>query len=160
MHKNGTIIIVADLGELKAYRVTVTQGVDPHESMQVSHVNPMNTEKTAAHLELITDRDYVSAHHRIVEEMSDKPGRVGGAKTGEPHNTLLEKDRRSVEAVATDINALIAGEAPEAWYLAFPKETNNQLTELLDAGTVKSLAKNVPQDLTKTPKEALLSHFE
>jgi len=160
MHTNGTIIITADLGELKAYRVVVTEGVDPHESMQVSHVNPMNVSKSATHLELITDRDYISGRHLIGEEMSDKPGRVGGAKTGEPHNTLLEKDRKGLETVASDINAIIEEEGPEVWYLSFPKETNKQLSGMLSASAVKSLSKNIPQDLTKTAKEALLSHFE
>jgi len=159
MLANGTMIVVADLGELKAYRVVVTKGVDPHETMQVSHVNPMNAAKTAAHLERISDRDYVDAHHRVHEEMSDKPGRFD-VSTGEPHNMLTEKDRRALEAVAGDINALIAQERPAAWCLAFPKETNGQLKAMLDATALKSLAANLAKDLTKTPKEALLSHFE
>jgi len=160
MHTNGTIIITADLGQLKAYRVVVTEGVDPHETMQVSHVNPMNTSKTAAHLELITDRDYVSGHKRIGEEMSDKPGSVGGTKTGEPHNTLQEKERKGLELVASEINEIIAKECPEAWYLSFPKETNKQLSGMLSASAVKSLCKNIPQDLTGASKETLLSHFD
>ena len=159
MHTNGTIIVTADLGQLKAYRVVVTEGVDPHESMQVSHVNPMNTGKKATHLEVISERDYVSAHHPVAEEMSDRPGRFD-VSTGEPHNMLLERDRKAMEMIAEDINALIASEAPEVWYLAFPKETNGHLTGMLSASAVKSLSKNVAQDLTKTKKEALLSHFE
>ena len=159
MLENGTIIVVADLGELKAYRVVVTKGVDPHETMQVSHVNPMNTAKQKAHLEQIGDRDYIGAHHRVHEEMSDKPGRFD-VSTGEPHNMLAEKDRRALEALAGDINALIAQEQPAAWCLAFPKETNGQLKAMLDAAALGCLTENLAKDLTKTPKEALLSHFE
>ena len=159
MLANGTMIVVADLGELKAYRVVVTEGVDPHETMQVSHVNPMNTAKTAVHLERISDRDYVEAHHRMQEEMSDKAGRFDES-SGEPHNMMAEKERRALEAVAEDINALIAQERPEAWCLAFPKETNAQLKAMLDAAALERLAANLAKDLTQTPKEALLSHFE
>ena len=159
MHTNGTVIIVADLGRLKAYRIVVTEGTDPHETMQVSHVNPVRTEKRAVHLELINEREYVDAHHRVSEEMSDKPGRFD-VSTGEAHHMLLEKDRRGLETIAGDINALISREAPETWYLAFPKETNGQLTGMLDTQVVKSLAGNLAKDLAQTPKEELLSHFE
>jgi len=158
MYQNGTIIIVADLGRLKAYRVVVSEGIDPHETMQVSHVNPMNTKKTAMRLELIDDREYVDAHHRVSEEMSDKPGRFD-VSTGEAHHMLLEKDRRGLEAIAEDINALIAREAPESWCLAFPKETNGQLAEMLDAKAAESLECNLAKDLAQTPTEELLSHF-
>ena len=158
MLENGTIIIAADLGRLKAYRVVVSEGKDPHETMQVSHVNPQDTTKKAIHLDMFNERDYVDARHRTSEEMSDKPGRFD-VSTGEPHNQLLEKDRRGLEAVAEDINAIISEAAPEAWYLAFPKETNTQLTEMLDPAVAKCLAGNVAKDLAQTPKEELLSHF-
>lgn len=156
--QNGTIIVTADLGQLKAYRVVVTTGDDPHETMQVSHVNPMNMEKSSTHLELINERDYVSARHPVAEEMSDRPGRFD-VSTGEPHNQLLEKDRKGLEMIAQDINALISEAAPDAWYMAFPQDTNKQLTGMLDANVVKSLAGNVAKDLVQTPKEELLSHF-
>jgi hypothetical protein len=159
MLKNGMIVVTADLGQLKAYRVVETSGVDPHEAMQVSHANPMKNQKKALHLEPVTERDYVAARQRISEEMSDKPGRLGSGKV-EAHNMLLEKDRRSLEAVAEDINALIAKEAPEAWCLAFPKETNGRLTSMLNAGAKKCLVKNLSKDLAKTSKQTLLSHFE
>jgi hypothetical protein len=159
MHTNGTIVIAADLGRLNAYRVVVTEGVDPHESMQVSHVNPENTEKTATHLEPISERDYVEAHGRVSEKMSDKSGNLHNAN-GEQHGRSEEMERQELETIAGDINALIAKEAPQAWYLAFPKALNAQLKEMLDASAAESLAKNVAQDLANTPKEALLSHFE
>ncbi|WP_345990466.1 host attachment protein [Sulfurimonas sp. HSL1-2] len=158
MYANGTIVVVADLGRLKAYRVVVTEGNDPHETMQVSHANPMDTKTTAVHLELLTERDYVDARHPVSESMSDKPGRFD-VSTGEPHNMLLEKDRRGLEAVADDINALITDAAPETWCLAFPKETNGQLTALLDTRIVDTLACNLAKNLAQTPKEELLSHF-
>ena len=159
MLANGSMIVVADLGRLKAYRVVVTSGKDPHESMQVSHVNPMDTEKTAVHLELVNEHDYVSGHGRVSEKMSDKDGNLHNA-SGEAHGRSEELERQNLEAIAGDISALIAQEAPQTWCLAFPKGLNAQLTEMLDATAAKSLAKNVAQDLANTPKEKLLSHFE
>ena len=156
MNFNGSIIVVADLGQLKAYRVVTTTGIDPQESMQVSHVNRTGTEKKSTNLELILDTDYLEAHKRISEDMSDKTGRFG-ASTGESHNMLLEKERRGLKQIADDINTLIAKEAPGKWCLAFPRETNPQLSKLLDT---QKLVKNIPSNLTKINKSKLLSHFE
>jgi hypothetical protein len=158
MLTNGTILVVADLGRLKAYRVVVTESVDRHDTMQVSHVNPINTEKTAMHLELVGERDYVEGHGRVSEKMSDKEGNLHNA-SGEAHGRSEELERQKIETIAGDINALIAQEAPETWCLAFPKGLNAELTELLDAGAAKCLVKNVAQDLSNTPKEQLLTHF-
>lgn len=158
MNFDGSIIIVADLGQLKAYRVVKKSGVDPHETMQVTHVNRTSEEKTSMNLELICDVDYVSPHTHISEEMSDKPGRFD-VSTGEPHNMKLEKERRGLKQVADDINGLIAKEAPESWCLAFPQETNRQLEEMLDAPAKQKLAKNLPSDLTKVHTDQLLSRF-
>lgn len=159
MLKEGNVVIIADLGRLKAYRVDVSTGVDPHETMQVSHVNPAKTEKKAVNLRAISEREYVEGRGRVIDKMSDKSGNLHNA-SGEAHGRSEELERQNLEAIAGDINALIAQEAPEAWCLAFPKGLNTRLTQMLDAQAAKSLTKNVTQDLTKTSAEALLSHFE
>jgi hypothetical protein len=159
MNTEGTLFIVADLGHMKAYRRVVKSGVDPHETMQVSHVNKSADSKTSVLLEELLNVDYVDARTRISEEMSDKPGRFD-VSTGEPHNMLLEKDRRGLKQIADDICKLVADHAPNSWHLAFPKETNRQLVEMLDANTAKKLDKNLQRDLTKVDKNDLLSHFE
>ncbi|MEJ2501182.1 MAG: hypothetical protein P8Y65_08705 [Campylobacterales bacterium] len=115
MHTNGTIVIAADLGRLNAYRVVVTEGVDPHESMQVSHVNPENTEKTATHLEPISERDYVEAHGRVSEKMSDKSGNLHNAN-GEQHGRSEEMERQELETIAGTCSTLRRLNAwPKTW---------------------------------------------
>lgn len=158
MLQNGNIIIVADLGQLKAYRVTAVTGIDRQETMQVSHANRKGTEKRTLNLELLSDIDYIAAHTRASEELSDKSGQFG-ASSGEPHNLKLEQARRGLKQIAEDIGTLLAKESPKAWHLAFPKETNRQLRELLENGVKASLGTNVASDLTKVRKEKLLSHF-
>jgi hypothetical protein len=158
MNLEGSIIVVADLGELKAYRVVKSTGIDPHETMQVSHVNRMEGEKNRLNVELLCDLEYVDPHTHISDDMSDKPGRFD-VSTGDPHNMKLEKERRGLKQIAGDINDLIAKETPESWCLAFPKETNQQLSELLDPPVKQKLAKNLPSDLTKVHRDQLLSHF-
>ncbi|MBU1643280.1 hypothetical protein KKE54_07955, partial [bacterium] len=62
MKFNGTILIIGDLGQLKAYRVAGLSGMDRQDSAQVSHMQHRGTEKESTVLELITDVDYVESH--------------------------------------------------------------------------------------------------
>lgn len=159
MNFDNTIIIVADLGQLKAYRVVTKIGIDRQGSMQVSNPSVSGSEKKSINLELILDIDYISAHKHISDEMSDKTGRLD-ISTGEQHNMLLEKDRRGLKQINNDIKTIVDKEAPSSWCLAFPKETNKQLTEMLDANIKKKLVKNLTSDLTKINKGKLLSYFK
>jgi len=165
MNLNGHIIIVADLGEFKAYRVNVVSGSDPHETMQVAHVNKTGGEKTAVNLELLRDVDYIASHTRTSEAMSDQQGQFGAdsgeaRSTGEAHNSALEEERRGLEKVAQDISAVLAETGAPVWHLAFPKAHNAELLEMLGAEAKNSLKKCVAADLTKVAKGELLSHFE
>lgn len=166
MNYDGHIVVVGDLGQLKAYRVSRVTGVDRLESMQVSHAQNRGTVKESTVLEPIFDIDYLEAHGRISEKMSDKTGRKGnptgrkGSSTGEPHNTELAKEGDILKQISDDIAAIIEKESPSMWHLAFPKALNNKLNEKLNQQVKKSLKKNVAADLTKIDKNKLLSHFE
>lgn len=159
MNFDGHIIVVADLGQLKAYRISNVTGVDRHESMQVSHAQKRGTVKESTVLELILDIDYVAAHGRISEQMSDKNGRMGSS-TGESHNAKVEKESSGLKQISDDIASIIKKESPAQWHLAFPKATNNKLNDKLDPQIKKTLKKNIAADLTKIDKNRLLSHFE
>ncbi len=169
MKFKGSIIVVADLGELKAYRVDEFIGTDRHESAEVSHIQHHGTEKEATVLELVAHINYLESHGKSAEHVSDQAGRFGenmGAsmgeahETGEAHNTALERDRRILKAISEDIKTIIEKESPRSWYLAFPKDKHNKLGEMLSADIRKTLRKSVPSDLTKMKTSELLSHFE
>lgn len=163
MKFNKSVLVIGSLGELKAYKVVKTIGIDRHQTAQVSHVNNQGEQKESTQLELITDINYIEPRKKIKDIQSDQSGRFGGqvgASTGEEHDTALERDERTLKEISKEIKKIIEKEAPSAWHLAFPKESHKKLEELLSANIKKTLVKIVPSNLTKTPKEKLLSHFE
>ncbi|MBE0499288.1 MAG: host attachment protein [Campylobacterales bacterium] len=159
MKFNGSILVLGDLGQLKAYRVGEVVGTDSQNSMQVSHVHHHGTQKRSTVLDLITDINYIDPRKKTEDLLSDQAGRFRSS-IGEAHNRALERDRQTLQLISEDIKSLIEKESPDSWYLAFPKESHNELHAMLSEEIKKSLHKVVPSDLTKTAKEKLLSHFE
>jgi hypothetical protein len=143
------VIVTADLGHFRAYRVTKVKWESPR-------------------VELIESYDTTGAHGKLSEKYSDANGRfgmMGGKKgaacgNGEPHNVRLEAERRVTRLLAKDINTLITREGGGRWYLAAPEEINRQIVESLDPSIKGKLSKNISEDLTKTKKSEILSHFE
>jgi hypothetical protein len=158
MNFNDSILVLADLGQLKAYRVAEVLGTDRHEVSQVGHKQRRGTQKTSVALDLITDIDYLMSHRKTRELVSDQAGRFG-TSTGEPHNVRTEHNKQTMKAISEDICSLIEKESPASWYLAFPKETHKALAGMLNERVKKNLNKVVPCDLTKTAKNKLLEHF-
>lgn len=140
------LIVVADLGRVKAYRVSRDDlGSSPR-------------------LELVRDVELTEAHGRLLEKVTDKAGRFpgngtgpGGMSIGENHNLGLEQERRLLKKVCEQIETLVKNE--RAWHLAAVKEINPRLVENLSAAARQTLQKNISADLIKTPREELLSHF-
>ena len=143
------VIIAADLGHFRAYSVTKDEWESPR-------------------VELIESYDSTEAHGRLSEKYSDANGRfgmMGGKKgaasgNGEPHNIRLEAEKRMTKLIAKDINALIRREGNGGWYFAAPEEINRQILGGLDPLVKGKLSKNISEDLTKTKKSEILSHFE
>jgi hypothetical protein len=169
MVRTGSLIIVADLGELKAYRMDKLEAVNRQDEAKVSHIVQRGDFKEARVLIPLKDINYIKAHGKLEDVVSDEAGRFkGGASTageatrgsyGERHNIDLENRKRLLKAIAEDIGELVKKEASHAWYLAFPHETTNQLLEHLDPEVKKTLANNITVDLTKTRQNEILSHF-
>ncbi|MDA8077351.1 MAG: host attachment protein [Nitrospiraceae bacterium] len=144
----GKIIIVADLGHFKAYRVVK----NPLESPRV---------------ELIENYDSIEAHGRFAEKVTDTAGRfgmAGGRKGaakgyGEPHHMELEMQKKVVKLIAGDINAIIAREGYPRWYLAAEKRIHSQVLENLNPEVKTKLVKKITSDLTKTKAPDILARF-
>jgi protein required for attachment to host cells len=157
MNYENTMVIVADLGELKAFNVEKHEGIVENE-MKISYS-----------LEMLNDISYIDAHQRVQEIVSDSAGRLGtsetpnagkwGSSTGEPHNLQTERRRRSLKDVANDINMIVKNEKPRQLLLAFPQELNGQLMDALTQETKSVLAKNVASDLVNIHTSEILSHF-
>ena len=142
------IIIIADLGHFKAYKLIEAADESPR-------------------LEHIKSFDNIEAHEKMSERVTDGAGMFGGGGGnkgtaqgyGEPHKIETEEERRSVKRITQTISKLIKAETCEHWYLAASKTINNQIVEALDPGIKTSLKKNIASDLTKIPNSELLRHF-
>lgn len=144
------LLVVADLGCLKVYRVTY-DGVS-----------------TSPKIELVDDLVYVEAHERLMDRVTDEAGRFKGGvpgikglrASGERHNIGLELARRLVKDLARVTNSLVSAEKEiQEFYLAASKEISHQILEELLPAVRQKFVKVIPEDLTHVGKGELLKHF-
>ena len=138
------LIVLADLGRVKAFRVTYD----------------MMTSKPQ--LEQIYDCEFIEAHGRLMDKVTDQAGRFAvngapGAAISENHSLLLENERRLVRMVSEKISELVQGE--RYWFLAAAEGINGRILEQLPQPVRAALYKNIPADLVKTPKQQILDYF-
>ena len=144
-----TIIITADLGHFKAYRVTE----DPPD------ISPRVT--------LIESYDSIEGHGKLGDKLSDAGGRFRGAGgkdevakgSGERHNIKLETENKISKMIAKDIDAVIENEDCDEWYLASVKKINRKIIDNLKPEVKDRMVKNITADLTGVSKSEILSHF-
>ncbi len=148
MKLEDTLIIVADLGELKIYRPI------KHEAI----VNNGHDLKVSYSLELLTDLDYIATHKKISDIVSDKAGNFKGGNV-EDNKIEDELEKRTLKDVANDIDNIAKNEQPKEIFLAFPKEMHPGLMEALSPETKAIISKNLQANLVKEDKNRLLSHF-
>ena len=158
-----SIIIVGDLGEVKAYRVFEEVVISPKDNAQTSHKHNKGTLIEALRTELLTAVDFVDAHKKITDEVSDKVGRNkaphGAGESGEPHNLKLEIEQRLLKEIADTVMRIVREKDPKKWHLAFPSELNKALLDRIDPDVSGKLGINLPEDLTKEKPEKLLTRF-
>ena len=144
------IIITADQGHFKAYRVTV----DPPD------INPRVT--------LIESYDSIEGHGKLGDKLSDAGGRFrrSGGKdevatgSGERHNIELEMEKKISKKIAKDIDSLIESEDCDEWYLASSKKINSKIIDYHKPEVKDRMVKNITADLTGVAKSEILSHFK
>ena len=146
-----TLVVVTDLGGFKAFRL--------HDGEM--HSTPR--------LELLEQFNNAEAQRRLVEKVSDLSGRFprttgaagsGGAMSdGERHNIELEQRKRSVRQIAKQLDPLMRDANFERCFLAASREMNRNLLDELTPAARQKIQKNVPADLMKVDKSALLQRF-
>jgi hypothetical protein len=149
---NKTLLIVADLGLLRAYRET------------------QNRADRQPHLELIEEVKPERAHEKISDQLSDQAGRFprgGGAgsipgnlSAGESLNSEAEQDRRIISQLAGRINALLADEDVTRCSIAISSAIHNQLLDAIDPKARAKIVQVLASNLTKIDPTELLAHFE
>jgi hypothetical protein len=138
------LLIAADLGTLKAYRLEFT---------------PQNTPR----LEELETVALEEAHAKVVELVTDLAGRRAApmqkewaAPLSDDHNLTLELRRRLIRQLATRIECLIQGSEYQNCWLAAPQEITHQIVDELTPSVRQRIKRVIPCDLTRaTPKEVL-----
>ncbi len=147
MKLENTLIIVANLGELKAFNVERHEAIVGNE-MKISHS-----------LEVINNENFIEGKKKLSEILSDSSGRFVN-DTLEDHDLKIEIENRIMREIAQDIENIIKNIRPKQLFLAFPQEHNHELINELGDETKAVLVKNITSDLVKTDKEKILSFFE
>jgi len=138
------LIVLADLGRVKAFRVT-------HDILT-----------SKPQVELVYDCEFLEAHGHLADRLTDHAGRfysngANGASIRENNNLRVENERRLIRLVAEKISDLVQGE--RCWYLAAAESINSRIVDHLHPEARAVLFKNIPSDLVKIPKQHLLDHF-
>lgn len=141
------VLIVADLGSLKAYKIDVT---------------PLGTPR----LELLEDIIIREANHRIVDKLTDFAGRRASPTTRnwaypteDESHLMREIKRRAIKQIANCIKQICEGNGFSFIWLAAHKEINHMIINELPGNLRKKIEVNVQRDFVKTSKEKLLKFF-
>lgn len=146
-----SLIIVADRGSLRAYRV------EPQP-------------ERAPRLHAIQQLDLTVARGRTQDGLTDAAGRYGARNAAGPPGATggtyeqptleLENDRRAVKQLAEAITDICKQEQPVGWSLAAPKQITTLLLEHVPKEWQAKLVEKVGADLAKVPPTELVTHFE
>ena len=144
-----TVVVVANLGHLKAFRVAET---------------PTRGRK----LDLMEEMEFPEAHGHFIDKVTDMAGRFpvsggpgpgNGMSTGEALRTELEIQRRLVKLIAERIATVLQDERPEYWHFAANPEVHQAILNELPQELRERAVRHVHADLTKTPAPEVLAHF-
>jgi hypothetical protein len=133
-----SLIIVADRGSLKAYRVNETPARGPR--LQLVH----DSEITGAERELPFN---VESTQRHVILTSDWP------------TFESETNRRIWKQLAERIATIVESESVEGWSFAAEPSIHKAIVDLLPVQICERIVEHVPSDLVKVEPAQLLSHF-
>jgi len=143
-----SLIVVADRGGVKAYRVnqTATRG---------------------ASLQLVQAFDITDAHGRYDDKLTDQAGRFPVSDGNGRHANAIaertaletENDRRICKQLAEHIAEVVKREAAEGWSFAAPASIHSSVTDLLPASLRNRVVEHVKSDLVKIESSKLSSHF-
>ena len=144
-----SLIIVADRGSLKAYRVDETPTRGPS-------------------LRLIQAFDLTDAHGKLIDKVTDLAGRfpVSDGVGGRHANSIAERtqletetDRRIHKQLADQIVKIIDRSGKEGWSFAAPAEIHGAIVDLLPRAARDRIVEHVKSDLVKIERAKLPSHF-
>jgi hypothetical protein len=144
-----SLVIVADRGSLKAYRVDETPTRGPS-------------------LQLVQAFNITDAHGKLTDKLTDLAGRfpVSDGAGMQHHGASIaeskletETDRRIYKQLADQIVKIIASSGKDAWSFAAPAEIHSAIVDLLPSAARNRIVEHVKSDLVKVEPAKLPSHF-
>ena len=150
--KVGDLVIVASLGEIKAYKA------NPRTPEAEAGLKPNEIK-----LDLIKAIDIIEAHKKLQDlitglEGSYKPGFLNKAVSGENHNLKQEIYKEAVKNVAEDIDLIIEEFGDKKVFLSLPKVIANDVLEKMKYKD--KIFRLVEKDLLKIDKNRLIDEFK
>ncbi|MFI5263117.1 MAG: host attachment protein [Candidatus Kapaibacterium sp.] len=144
------IIIIADTGTLKAYHINEKSLVHKHKA------------------DLIKRIVYTNAHRRLHEQLTDTKGSFRGSGdarsarhgSGEQHNLKSDLQKKSFQALAHDIEGVIAHTPAGEYYLALPQPIHKAVTAQMNKNIRSKITKELAADLTKDTVEDIRKRFK
>ncbi len=146
-----TMIVVADLGTFKSF------SLEEDSTTRTPRLTPITTEDFPEALG--KRRNTLTVMEGRSAKNHSNPSSNASTSDGEQHNMELEKRRRSIKKLASNIDRLLSPDKEARCFLAAPKEILQQLLDELLPATRNRLDKALPLDLTRTDKSCLLDHF-
>ena len=144
---NNKLVVVADLGSIKAYRLEANK---PQSTPRLELIEEINLTATQTSLPMME----LSGGYR--SPMMAK----STASSGERHNIELERKRRLIKQVAQFITALLRRDSSESCYFAASKEISHQVLAELPPESRLKIEKIIACDLIKAEKVDLLRRFD
>ncbi|PYI77922.1 MAG: hypothetical protein DMF04_05020 [Verrucomicrobia bacterium] len=142
-----SLIIVADRGSLKAYRVNETPTRGPN-------------------LKLVQAFDVTDAHGKLLDKVTDLAGRYAASDGAGMHQASIaetklqsETERRINRQLADQITHIAKSDGVEGWSFAAPASCHNAIIELLAPDVRDRIVEFVKSDLVKVEPAKLASHF-
>jgi protein required for attachment to host cells len=148
--KSTHIIIVADTGTLKAYRVSEKS---------------LKNRKSAEVIKMI---NYEEAHTKLSDLLTDRAGRFRGSgdsrsrghASGEEHNMKEDIKKKMVKHLVHDIEGIIKFTPAEFFYVSLPRAVHKNVMEGMNKTLRGKITKQVAADLIKAPVGELRERFK
>jgi len=144
-----SLVIIANRGSLKAYRVEETPTRGPS-------------------LQLVQSLNFTDAHGRLVDKVTDLAGRfpVANGVFGQHVNSAGERaaieteiDRRLQKELADQIVKIVSDKKNEGWSFAAPSEIHGAIVDLLPRAVRERIVEHVNSDLVKIEPAKLTPRF-
>ena len=142
-------MIVADTGTLKAYHINEKSLIHKHKADVFKRIV------------------YTNAHRRLHDQLTDTKGSFRGSGdarsprhgSGEQHNLKSDLQKKSFQALAHDIEGVIAHTPASEYYLALPKPIHKAVTGEMSKNIRAKIKKELAADLTKDTVKDIRKRF-